>query len=290
MALKLFDSGRIDLRVLLLSFSTAIRRSALTLQGARRTPCIGLARSAIHGSDDCTSIHFTKMTGVPSWQGTCHVTAVPSHAVLYFPPSFSGAWVHQQGLAVTAGLMKLKSATKCLLGDTCASINTLLDTNITDLNRNIDCSQPLVPGKRICVRSNPNVPAPPVAACMMHQILDPEVHTCQRLSTLGYGYNRMSYSSLFRINPALYCDLLLPGAAGWDDSVLDSVCVMADMLPGSGGIQCDTRRFYYVRRGDTCGKLIASRYKRKVDLFRSLNGGYDCTVSSLWEGMKLCLP
>ncbi|CAI7792313.1 unnamed protein product, partial [Closterium sp. NIES-53] len=32
-------------------------------------------------------------------------------------------------------------------GDTCKSINSLLDTNITNLNRNIDCSQPLVPGK-----------------------------------------------------------------------------------------------------------------------------------------------
>ncbi|CAI5992358.1 unnamed protein product, partial [Closterium sp. NIES-65] len=107
-------------------------------------------------------------------------------------------------------------------GDTCASINSLLDTNITDLNRNINCSQPLVPGKRICVRHNPDVPTPPVAACMVHHFFDPETHTCQQLSRLGYGFSLMSYSKLFLANPALYCDQLLPGAAGWDDSVLDS--------------------------------------------------------------------
>ncbi|CAI7811661.1 unnamed protein product [Closterium sp. NIES-53] len=101
---------------------------------------------------------------------------------------------------------------------------------------------------------------------------------------------QLGYSKLFRINPALYCDQLLPGAAGWDDSVCDTVCMMVDEWPDSGGMPCETSRFYLVKRGDTCGKLIASRYKKKVNLFRSLNGGYDCTVSSLWVGMQLCLP
>ncbi|CAI7739444.1 unnamed protein product [Closterium sp. NIES-54] len=175
-------------------------------------------------------------------------------------------------------------------GDTCKSINSLLDTNITNLNRNIDCSQPLVPGKRICVQNNTDAPTFPVAACMIHHILNPEVHTCQSLSRGGVGWSQLGYSKLFRINPALYCDQLLPGAAGWDDSVCDTVCMMVDEWPGSGGMPCETSQFYLVKRGDTCGKLIASRYKKKVNLFRSLNGGYDCTVSSLWVGMKLCLP
>ncbi|CAI5940143.1 unnamed protein product, partial [Closterium sp. NIES-65] len=84
-------------------------------------------------------------------------------------------------------------------------------------------SSPTHSMQRICVRHNPDVPTPPVAACMVHHFFDPETHTCQQLSRLGYGFSLMSYSKLFLANPALYCDQLLPGAAGWDDSVLDSV-------------------------------------------------------------------
>ncbi|CAI5987550.1 unnamed protein product [Closterium sp. NIES-64] len=175
-------------------------------------------------------------------------------------------------------------------GDMCTSINSILDTNITQLNRNIDCSQPLVPGTRICVENSSNTPTFPVAACTDHKALEPGLHTCQQVAAFGYGWSSMGYSETFRINPALYCDHLLPGAAGWGDSVLDSVCLLVDEQQGSGGPQCNTRRFYFVKRGDTCGKLIVSRYRRKMSLFRSLNGGYDCTVSSLWEGMQLCLP
>ncbi|CAI5994022.1 unnamed protein product [Closterium sp. NIES-65] len=118
----------------------------------------------------------------------------------------------------------------------------------------------------------------------------PDLHTCQQAVAIGNGQGRMGYSKLFRVNSALYYDQLLLGAAGWDDSVLDTVPLLVDERPDSGGMPCMTERFYLVRRGDTCVKLIASRYKRKVDLFRSLNGGFDCTVSSLWVGMQLCLP
>ncbi|CAI5480705.1 unnamed protein product [Closterium sp. Yama58-4] len=174
--------------------------------------------------------------------------------------------------------------------DTCASINKLMGTNVTDLNRNINCSQLIIPGKRVCVENNARYPSSPVAACNLYKTLDSTVHTCQKLATLRPGRHIMSIAKLFRVNPALYCDHLLPAAAGWTDSVVDKVCLLADELSGYGGMQCVTKRLYLVRRGDTCGKLIASRYKRKVDLFRSLNGGFDCTVSSLWVGMQLCLP
>ncbi|CAI5957447.1 unnamed protein product [Closterium sp. NIES-64] len=136
---------------------------------------------------------------------------------------------------------------------------------------------------------------------MEHKALQPDLHTCQQAVAIGNGQGRMGYSKLFRVNSALYYDQLLLGAAGWDDSVLDTrscdltpcthkVPLLVDERPDSGGMPCMTERFYLVRRGDTCVKLIASRYKRKVDLFRSLNGGFDCTVSSLWVGMQLCLP
>ncbi|CAI5509284.1 unnamed protein product, partial [Closterium sp. Naga37s-1] len=74
---------------------------------------------------------------------------------------------------------------------------------------------------RICVQNNSDARTFPVAACMTHHILNPEVHTCQSLSRVGIGWSQLGYSKLFRINPALYCEQLLPGAAGWDDSVRD---------------------------------------------------------------------
>ncbi|CAI5476215.1 unnamed protein product, partial [Closterium sp. Yama58-4] len=198
-----------------------------------------------------------------------------------------------RGLVVNVSASANKTCTSMYTtnqGDTCTSINSILETNITDLNRNIDCSQPLVPGKRMCVENYSNTPTFPVAGCKDRKALQPSLHTCQQVAAFSIGWNLMSYSKTFRINPALYCDHLLLGAAGWADSVLDSVCLLVEEVLGSGGLQCQTRWFYLVKTGDTCAKVIATRYKRKVTLFRSLNGGYDCTTSSLWEGMQLCLP
>ncbi|CAI5977812.1 unnamed protein product [Closterium sp. NIES-65] len=108
-------------------------------------------------------------------------------------------------------------------GDTCMSIDSLRATNITHLNPTINCSQPLVPGKRMCVENSTKTRTYPVAACMVHKALESDLHTCQQAATFGNGRGRMGYSKIFRINAALYCDHLLPGAAGWDDSVLSTV-------------------------------------------------------------------
>ncbi|CAI5507139.1 unnamed protein product [Closterium sp. Naga37s-1] len=178
-------------------------------------------------------------------------------------------------------------------GLTCPLLLDIFDLSPQELlesNQGLACHKPIPRGLTVNVSASANksctsmytinqnkarYPSSPVAACNLYKTLDPTAHTCQQLAVLRPGWHVMSIAKLFRVNPALYFDHLLPNAAGWTDSVVD---------------KCVTKRFYLVKRGDTCGKLIASQYKRKVDLFRSLNDGFDCTVSSLWVGMQLCLP
>ncbi|CAI5499457.1 unnamed protein product [Closterium sp. Naga37s-1] len=79
------------------------------------------------------------------------------------------------------------------------------------------------PGEACAAATSTKTRTYPVAACMAHKALESDLHTCQQTATFGNGRSRMGYSKIFRINPALYCDHMLPGAAGWDDSVLDTV-------------------------------------------------------------------
>ncbi|CAI5507152.1 unnamed protein product [Closterium sp. Naga37s-1] len=126
-------------------------------------------------------------------------------------------------------------------GLTCPLLLDIFDLSPQELlesNKGMACDKPIPRGlivnvsasaNKTCTsmytanQNNTNAPTFPVAACTDHKALEPGLHTCQQVAAFGYGWSRMGYSKTFRINPALYCDHLLPGAAGWDDSVLDRV-------------------------------------------------------------------
>ncbi|GJP33181.1 hypothetical protein CLOM_g17742 [Closterium sp. NIES-68] len=197
-------------------------------------------------------------------------------------------------------------------GDTCDSINALFSTQIEPLNPALSCSDGPRHGQLLCIdfdqawldtgKVNVNCdhyayitptltppgaqqPFPYSSGGALISVL-PSPQSCQ---ALWQTFSIASPTRFFQLNPGFSCDSLLPYSP-LQGNFNAKVCMAGTDTRPLSGLTCTTRRTYSVRRGDTCGVVIAKRYRRSTDLFRNLNNGYDCSVNSLWAGMLLCLP
>ncbi|CAI7755718.1 unnamed protein product [Closterium sp. NIES-53] len=200
-------------------------------------------------------------------------------------------------------------------GDTCDSLNALFSTQIQPLNPALTCSDGPRPGQLLCVNFNQTwlelgktrlpcdllaqitptaatpspQPPPPLANYTSDGALVTVLQGPQTCQQLWRAFAIASPTRFFQMNPGLSCDALLPYSP-LQGNMMSKVCVATTDSRPYTGLTCSTKRSYTVKRGDTCGLLIAKRYRRSADMFKELNYGYDCTVNKLWAGMMLCLP
>ncbi|CAI5510764.1 unnamed protein product, partial [Closterium sp. Naga37s-1] len=108
--------------------------------------------------------------------------------------------------------------------DTCWSISAQLGfttSNLTALNPGLNCSEPIKPGRSLCVERNATF-AFTVPQCSRYGVLTPQ-DTCERLlrqvagsegDPTGAGeVNAMRWAELYRNNPGLICSDVIPTTA-----------------------------------------------------------------------------
>ncbi|CAI5942007.1 unnamed protein product [Closterium sp. NIES-64] len=171
-------------------------------------------------------------------------------------------------------------------GDTCDSLNALFSTQIQPLNPALSCSDGPRPSQLLCVDFNQTwleqgktrvpcdllaqitptatgatpspPPPPPLANYTSDGALVTVVQGPQSCQQLWRAFAIASPTRFFQMNPGLSCDSLLPHSP-LQGNMMRKVCVAATDSRPYSGLTCSTKRLYTVKRGDTCGLLIAKR-------------------------------
>ncbi|CAI5952545.1 unnamed protein product [Closterium sp. NIES-64] len=174
--------------------------------------------------------------------------------------------------------------------DTCASLQTYFNlTDITALNRGLDCTVPLKPNTALCVERNPALAGFRYECSQWRSVTASDTCDSLRLSAKP----PLSPLSFFRLNMGINCDHMAPavsilGESSWSTSssgyfgfqvCLSSQAAFGQQCPsGTKGISTSMQ----------CAGINSNYYYNIQGAFKSCNG-FECP-SSVPPGMWICDP